>query len=653
MSNSVDDDPSDSVCNPDENTRSASSLDKTHDERTDAEPRGLARKNTTRASALDNLQSTLPRKAVDLYVDVLKQLADDDTPDLADPDAERYNSTQNGVVVWNPQEKGVLYRSLDRKGREGIREVARRLGSKSEIEVQEHLRLLQNGLQKRHMTQSHSRTIILADVPAAAEIGNECHRTLDHYAELLRLKEQQDEDVTGRHKHRDFWVIDYEKALDLDHRAKTEKADRRARADDPDHRLAEDENPANQEAENINGHGAQDLETGTRDEQLHTPDRDVYDRSSVHLTASLFKMSNWVNLSERFFMNSGGTRSDENWRGLSFADETPSLTADAFADFYSLAVSLTRRLVQSSLFFADARLRKVEEDGRARARDVRARDVRTALDVLNMKRENSDFWVGLARRLSLDVVDNRHVKGWKSIQMDYDEVEDILSRKQPLPSQSGSIARSVSRGRDGSQVVDDQGSDAGNESEPPISGQAVSPEPIEEVPFDSEDEYAEQVDREASRAEESNLWELVGRSPPPTPSYGHAETEGQNEKDPRQMKPDPRKRPISVRKSMDDLFDWRDRLLYRSEWEEYGHDAFDLQDEILENRNKRRRLEQGHMQSFLSGSAGVDASGGNTDVQYDISPPGSSPGKVHEVDSMVLDDETMHEEQGVGSVLGS
>ncbi|PYI27431.1 hypothetical protein BP00DRAFT_429338 [Aspergillus indologenus CBS 114.80] len=642
MSNSSDDDPSDPVCNTDENTRSASSLDNAHDERAHTEPSGVTRKSTTRASALENLQSALPRNAVDIYADVLRQITDDDTPDLADPDAEKYNSTQNGVVVWNPQEKGVLYRILDRKGREGIREAARRLGSKSEIEVQEHLRLLQNGLQKRHMKQSHSRTIILADVPAATEISNQCHRTLDQYAELLRLEEQQDEVVAGRLQHHDFWVIDHEKALELDRRAKTEKADRRARAEDPDHRIAEDENTANQKAEITNGRGSEDLGTGTLDEQPHSPDKDVHDRSSVHLTASLFKMENWVHLSERFFMNSGGTRLDDNWRSLSFADETPSLTADAFADFYALAVSLTRRLVQSSLFFADARLRKSQDDGRERAREVRTRDIRTALDVLNMKRDSSEFWVGLARRLSLDVVDNRHVKDWKSIRMDYDEVEDILSGKLPLPSQSDSIARSISRGRDGIQVVDDQDSDGGDDIEPPLSGQPILRECLEESLVDSEDEYAEQVDREASRAEESNLWELVGRSPPPTSLYGHAETDGLGERDSRQMKPEPRKRPIGQRKSMDDLFDWRDRLHYRSEWEEYGHDAFDLQDEILENRNKRRCLEQGHMQSFSSGSAGVDAGGVNTDVQHDISPPGSSPGRVRDADFDGMD-ELLHE----------
>ncbi|RAL08547.1 uncharacterized protein BO97DRAFT_472925 [Aspergillus homomorphus CBS 101889] len=518
MSNSIDDDPSDPVSTTDENnTLAASLLGTTDDAKPYAGPSGVT-----------HLQLSLSRDSVDSYADVLRRLTDDNAPVPEDFDTEKHKSTQNGVVFWSPQEKEVLYRVLDKKGKEGIRDAVRALGSKSEIEVQEHLRLLHRGLQRQHLKEGHSRTIILADVPAAAEISEECNTTLENYAELLRLEEQQHEDVVGRQKHHNFWVIDQATATELDYRAKLKPQDA--------------------------GHDH---------------------RSSVHLTASLFRMKNWVHLSERFFMNFGGTRLEDNWQTSSFRDESPSLTADAFADFYALAVSATRRLVQSSLFFAESRLRKMRDAGHERALEVKSRDVRTALDVLGMKRNGAEFWIGMARRLSLDVVDSRHMKDWKPIQMDYDEVEDILSGKLPLPSQTESVARSISRGR---QKTDGQEMTADDEFESSLSD--------EDEPIDYEDQYAGYVDQEASHAEETNLRRLIGRSAHTT------ESERDNEEEAAQNAPRVKlerlKRPIGERKATDDLVDWRDRLLFRSEWEEYGQEVLDLQDEISENRRKRR-----------------------------------------------------------------
>ncbi|PYH48905.1 uncharacterized protein BP01DRAFT_353211 [Aspergillus saccharolyticus JOP 1030-1] len=604
MSSSIDDDPSDPVYIADENTLPASLLETADHERTPPEPSRLTRKATTRTSALEYMRLALPRKTVEIYADVLRQLTSDNSFDSADPDTERHNSTQDGVVIWSPQEKDILYRVLERKGKEGIREAARALGSKSEIEVQEHLQLLHSSFQRRHLEAGHSRAILLADVPAAAEIGEECHAVLENYAELLRLEEQQEEDVAGRQKHHNFWIINQRSAAYLDSQAKTAKIDSRPKARELSHHNTT--NASDQISEKANGHAAKDMEKGSS-AQLDTQGADSHNYSSVHLTAGLFRMENWVRLSERLFMNFGSTRLDDNWHHLSFADENPSLTADAFADFYALAVSLTRRLVQSSLFFAEARLRKWRDAGQERALEVKSRDVRTALDVLNINRNSSEFWVGLARRLSLDVVDNRHVKDWKSIQMDYDEVEDILSGRLPLPTQPGSISRSVSRARGGIEVADEHDSDSGSTIEHLVSGQPAPSSFMDEDPVDSEDDYAEYVDKEASRTEESNLWKLIGRPHPRTTSRvpGHDEVEGVNESDLLSMKPESRKRPFGERKSMEDLLDWRDRLQYRSEWEEYGHEVFDLQDEILENRRKRRRHE--HEDSPSSSPALVDS----------------------------------------------
>ncbi|KAI2836966.1 hypothetical protein CBS147343_2619 [Aspergillus niger] len=494
----------------------------------------------TRAQALEELQLSLSRESVEAYSSVLAGIIEDHAPVPTIDGGENHTTSQNGIVTWTPNEKEVLYHVLDRKSKNGIQEISRQLGSKSELEVQEHLNLLHNGLERQHLKDRHTRTIILGEVPAAAEISKDCCDELDQYAELVSMEEQMAEDVAGKQKHQDLWIINRETAEALAQEVKSQGADPTA-------------------------------------------------SSSAHLTAELFNMRKWIRLSERFFMNFGGARLEDNWANVAFADETPSMTADSFADFYALTVSLTRRLVQSSLFFAMSRLRNMRQTGNQKANVVRSRDVKTALDVLNMQRDRSDYWVGLARRCSLNVEDSRHRKGWKAVHMEHDEVEDILSGRIPLESESRE--RSASRGRSGSRApgntTDAEDADYSDESELSSAASSVlsSPvlSPVEEQPVDLEDDHAEQIDGQMSRLEEVNLWKLIGESPPQPLEAQIQEYEAQDAV--------PR-RPLGQRKTMEDLVDWRDRTFYRSEWEEYGHDLVDLHDDLSENRRKRRRFNQ-------------------------------------------------------------
>ncbi|OJZ90336.1 hypothetical protein ASPFODRAFT_40668 [Aspergillus luchuensis CBS 106.47] len=494
----------------------------------------------TRAQALEDLQLSLSKESAEAYSSVLAGIIEDHAPVPTINGGENHITSQNGIVTWTPKEKEVLYHVLDRKSKDGVQEISRQLGSKSELEVQEHLSLLHTGLERQHLKDRHTRTIILGEVPAAAEISKDCCDELDQYAELVSMEEQLAEDVAGKQKHQDLWIINRETAEELSQKVKSQGADPSA-------------------------------------------------SSSAHLTAELFNMRKWIRLSERFFMNFGGARLEDNWTNVAFADETPSMTADSFADFYALTISLTRRLVQSSLFFAMSRLRNMRQTGNQKANVVRSRDVKTALDVLNMQRDRSDYWVGLARRCSLKVEDSRHRKGWKSIHMEHDEVEDILSGKIPLESESRE--RSASRGRSGSRapentdVEDPDYSDDESEYSSAASSVLSSPtsSPVEEQSTDPEDDHAEQVDGQMSRLEEVGLWKLIGE-PPPQSLETRIQKDDAQDAIPR--------RPVGQRKTKEDLVDWRDRTFYRSEWEEYGHDLVDLYDELSENRRKRRRFDQ-------------------------------------------------------------
>lgn len=40
------------------------------------------------------------------------------------------------------------------------------------------------------------------------------------------------------------------------------------------------------------------------------------------------------------------------------------------------------------------------------------------------------------------------------------------------------------------------------------------------------------------------------------------------------------------------MVEWRDRVLYRGEWEEYGYSVGDVEEAVVENRRKRRRIDE-------------------------------------------------------------
>ncbi|OJJ41842.1 hypothetical protein ASPWEDRAFT_48321 [Aspergillus wentii DTO 134E9] len=488
----------------------------------------------TRDEVFDDLRRSMKKESVEAYSKVLEDAASDIAPIPTNTSGESYNVTRNGIVTWTAREKEVLFNILDRKGKNGIKEIAKTIGTKSELEVQDHLKLLHKGLERQHLRDRHSRTVILGDIPATSEISEKCCRVLDNHAEFLSLEEQYSEDVAGRQKHHDAWIIDHEKAEEID-------------------------------------------------EQVRRQGNEVPTNSSVYLSASLLNMKRWIHLSHRFFMNAGGPRLEDNWVNVAFADETPSMTADAYGDFYSLAISVTRRLVQSSIFFAMSRLRNMRDTGNLKAKVVKPRDVKTALEVLNMKRDSSDFWVGLARRCSLEVADLRHKKGWNAVCMDHDEVEDVLSGKMSIDVMS---ERSVSQVRSGSRFRDrrsdnedmDDNDDSHSDTNSRASAEPVTGE--EEQPSDLEDEHAENVDQKSSGLEELQLWQLLGQRAP-----SQLESLVKDEEVSKTVR-----KPVGDRKTQQELVDWRDRTLYRSDWEEYGSDTFDLYEDLSENRRKRRRL---------------------------------------------------------------
>lgn len=507
-----------------------------HPNSTTRAPRSRAERRT-RETAFWDLRQQLTRESVGAYTALLAETAGDNAPSATAEleGGDNYNVTQNGIVIWTPKEKEILFNVLDRKGKNGIKEIAEAIGSKSELEVQEHLRLLHRGLERQHIRDRHTRTVVLGDVPAASEVRDECGEMLDQYADLVSLEEQYAENVAGRKKYHDAWIIDQGKAEEIDGEIEEEEDD-------------------DEEEEG-------EAEVGSE------KDNSIATNSTVHLTARLLNVEKWIRLSERFFMNFGGPRLEDNWTKIAYPGESPSLTADAFADFYALTLSVTRRLVQSSLFFAMSRLRKMRYTGHRKAQVIKPRDVRSALSVLNMKRDRSDYWTGLARRCNLDVVDSRHLKGWKAVPVTHNEVEDILS--------GVTSDNTTSNEKPGSEnAANGESSD----DDSVLSDVRSFPEP--QLYLSLEDEYAEAIDKKASNLEEQRLWERL-EHPLPASFEPYIKPEDEDAH---------LRRPPGERKTKEDLVDWRDRTLYRSEWEEYENKIYEVYEEISENRRKRRRI---------------------------------------------------------------
>ncbi|PGH05797.1 hypothetical protein GX51_02770 [Blastomyces parvus] len=532
---------------PLQNLRLASSTELSSPSRPQSSRSATAHSKSWRDGSAANKK--LPSESyIKLFNDFVQSAVDGDV----DASGSRFATSQLGIVTWSSKEKEILFNALERKGKDRIPEIASLLGSKSEMEIRDYLAALHRGLETHQLKTRYGKHFILSDVPAASEISEECCQALEDNALALSRQDDRAENTMGRRKYGDMWLVDRHVAAMVENELDAE----RDRSDD-----GGDEDAGNS----------------------HPP-------PSILATSQLLNTGNWILLSERIFMNAGKNRIEDNWHHLSVDGETPSLTCEAFADFYALAVSLTRRLVHSSLFFAMSRLRSLERGGYGRAKLVRREDVGAALDILRMNHNSRQFWIGAPRRLNLDVADIRHLKGFKPLPLTYNEVEEELSLEgtRSRTSRASSIALSVAISENQSEAEDSPGNDFSNSgvSNPSSPSNITSDDDEEESHLDPEEIHAAAMDQKSSRIEELHLWKQLDQSPPPSLLPEHEDPDMEMGGDDKITVA----RPSGTQKTKQDLIDWRDRVLYRSEWEELGPDTIFVEEELSENRRKKRRL---------------------------------------------------------------
>ena len=440
-----------------------------------------------------------------------------------------FPSNQIGVTIWSSEEKEFFFFVLARRGRHDIKGIAADIGSKSESEVYTYLELLQNATAEKNAHAHRKRLLQIDDMEPALEVSQQCCAALDLAAEAASVLQHMEEERKERQVHANFSIL----------------------------------TPALAKWAN---RGLQAGEEGEQEVLQSLP------------AATLLNLKSFLTLSERVFMNS--SVAENNWRTYVERRQLPSITYTAFSDMHTLTISVTRRLIQSSLFFAMSRIRTMGTSSYyAPKQHVKTRDVVAALNVLCMEANGRKTWMGTARKCRLRVyetVTNRKAQGKR---YSYDEVEAILSKEnlgsrgryrsrsagnedvsQPptdksnassaedVPEESSSSSSDNSLSDQSESPLSDDGSSSTDLLSSPSSKHGLTQQRLEQA----EDGYLEAFDQKASKEEEKRLWEIFGEDPSTKMTL-----------EPIDLPPVPRraKRQISS--------DWTTWINYSAEWENF------------------------------------------------------------------------------------
>jgi RNA polymerase I-specific transcription initiation factor RRN5 len=518
--------------------------------------RPLRRRSNKRKAEKLEARKYVAKRPKGPYNDSYRQLLNQEISDAlvtpTEPNGKLLQS-QIGVTVWTPNEKESFFTALSRLGKDNVREIASRIGSKTEFEVQEYIQLLRQGLLEKTTKEPRRQLLGFTDMPAAVQISQECCDELEKAADALASRQNRYEEQKEQQKRGDSWLLNSDVNLWVEEHLADEGGSNNLR--------------------------------------------------EVLPAAELLNLCNWLELSTRVFMNPAPPREGENWQSLVEPGERPSIRATAFADFHRLAVSVTKRLVSTTIFCTMSRLRAMDLRSFNRYDIVKPADVQAAAKIIGLEVSSHRFWRNCPRRCNLNIVKSTSAVAGDQSPMDYDEVEDVLNktrtnsqpaapsdRKADRPglSASGSPETSFTAFSDSeSSSMFQHGSDSdanGHDEDPPDRDLAVeymqgveleyseliNPSGSEfehphnhkktkkrkimarEALYLAHAEYIEALDVQASLIEEQRLWKILKQEPPFA------------------IKPEEvnlPKRPIQERKGEDELRDWRDQIEFWSQWE--------------------------------------------------------------------------------------
>lgn len=488
--------------------------------------------------------------------------------------------SQIGASCWTAQEKHKFFTALSSCGPPNLSHLSGVIGTKSEFEVQAYILLLQEGVRELNVTGKSTERFELADAPAAAEISEEFLAAEEALvAELNRKAIEQEESREKERWGEEDWLID-EEAAEAIEAALEDSSEKAVKLDGSEDGWSE---------------GSESARSGASEGQ----------HDSTPLSSDqLLKPATFLRLSRSIYMNSKNP--ELNWRTVAEEqsnDTSPSIRRTAFDDIYNLAISLTRRLVQASIFQALSRLRSSTDPRLVAA--VSRHDVEAAREIVGPNVEGRRYWADAVERCGVEVYsDMRKIRadedGRKGTKAGY-----LLTRDEVGAALGVKTSNAVT---DASTVIDTDGEDSSADesdsdaytiaslSEHTSSDQSdTEPEkdtisrgrtssrsenrkrPLSPTSFDrAERRYLEKLDRIHSTTEENNLRSVLGLEA--LPNTGSS-------------KPafDYRRAAAETR-----ALNWRETVQYESPWEQpQGYPRmsdFEHMEAQGARRRKRRRL---------------------------------------------------------------
>ena len=314
--------------------------------------------------------------------------------------------------------------------------------------------------------------------------------------------------------------------------------------------------------------------------------------------------------------------------------DPPAIRYSALADLHDMVITMTRRLVQTTIFMAESRLRSTESPVFSPEQVIRQADVKTAISALDMPLNAWQYWIKMPRRTGVKVVEHLLNMKYKYPEtLGIDEVEQRLSEiGKKLMARFGPDSLSSSM-ENSFGCVDAPGQDGEDEET-----ETEEVEEVEEVVGDDEvlnsrllpaalrrkaeklrqqeekeDKYLEALDIKRSISAEKDLWRMFGclgdldkddpssqrdtlaaEHAPPIDGdwFGSDEDDGVLPKAPR--------RDVVYEMRSRTVEDWRAGLEYRGPWEGgkrpiEGMDRDGVLDHERERSNtpvKRRKVER-------------------------------------------------------------
>ncbi|KAH6895440.1 hypothetical protein B0T10DRAFT_216408 [Thelonectria olida] len=469
------------------------------------------------------------------YLDLLNADIEDAAHRVTVTKEADVESSQFGVSFWSSSEKKLFFEAAARLGQDDLLGIAAFIGTKSEVEVNHYLSILRRA-QLLRQREGLRPAIEFPEYPAAVELSQPLCHALDEAADAISVRQEHKEELREEGKWGELWDIS-PKILQ-----KLEKAEEAA-------------------------------------------------ESQALPSARLFHLRHWLSLSERIFMNS--SIPSDNWH---FIDSCPpSMWATTFEDFHSLAISITRRLVQTTIFLSMSRIRSKRELTHTTQNIIKRQDVEAAVASLGLTPNSRQFWLRCARRLRLEVYEEppsrdeeadqdplTYSKVEQALRSDEDEITDedaglpSTEHEEDEPRLRDRLDEEDFKDEEIKDEIPDESESDASLSESDEEEAAITQDANEVLHFSAADFpkthrtkqslhnrvaaerrqelLAEECDQHASWQAEAELWELLEKKPPmELPKVREPGALPKSKLDTESMFPIER--------------DWRTKTRYHGEWE--------------------------------------------------------------------------------------